>query len=90
MIQLMVVETVTLSAGDSYCDLDCFLSVTILTYFYFRSITFFIFCSSRGFIGLCNKRVLSLGFQEKPIKDLFAVVFQYEFSLAPRTNGVCR
>jgi hypothetical protein len=90
MIQLMVVETVTLSAEGAYSDLGCFLSETILTYFYFRSITFFIFCSSRGFIGLCNKRVLSLGFQEKPIKDLFAVVFQYEFSLAPRTNGVCQ
>ena len=41
MIQLMVVETVTLSAEGAYSDLGCFLSDTILTYFYFRSITFF-------------------------------------------------
>ena len=42
MIQLMVVETVTLSAEGAYSDLGCFLSKTILTYFYFRSITFYI------------------------------------------------
>ena len=41
MIQLMVVETVTLSAEGAYSDLGYFLSETILTYFYFRSITFF-------------------------------------------------
>ena len=41
MIQLIVVETFTLSAGGAYGDLGCFLSETILTYFYFRSITFF-------------------------------------------------
>ena len=41
MIQLIVVETVTLSAGGAYSDLGCFLSETILAYFYFRSIMFF-------------------------------------------------
>ena len=46
--------------------------------------------SSRGFVGLCNKRALLLDFQEKPIKDLFAVVFQYESSLGTRINGVCQ
>jgi hypothetical protein len=33
MIQLMVVETVTLSAEGACSDLGCFLSETILTYF---------------------------------------------------------
>ena len=43
MIQLMVVETVTLSAEGAYSDLGCFLSETILAYFYSDPSRFFIF-----------------------------------------------